>query len=154
MVWERLQGRDMLSNLHALLASSYPAQSSFRYIPLQNGLDVSSSKSYGYSLAAVTSTMQTIMWPNFTSVGFTEKREERKGENGFNYSQIKQSTKTILVFHFILSYFNTSFFPPSLSFFSVARLGRMLVSHVFAADQGQAGNTESVRHEPTVSSKS
>lgn len=45
--------------------------------------------------------------------------EERKGKNGFNYLQIKQSTKTILVFHFILSYFNTSFFflsSPRLSF--------------------------------------
>jgi len=67
----------LLSNLHALLASSYPAQSSFRHIPLQNGLDVSSSKSYGYSLAGVASTMQTIMWPNF-SVGFTGKKNGRK----------------------------------------------------------------------------
>ncbi len=68
--------------------------------------------------------------------------EKRKEENGFNYSQIKQSTKPILVFHFILlfQYLFFFFFPPP--FFSVARLGRMLVSHVFAADQGQAGNTE------------
>lgn len=78
MVRERLQGRDVLSNLHSLLASPYSAQSSFRNIPLQNGLDVSSSKSYGYSLAAVASTMQTIMWPNFTSVGFTEKWKKGK----------------------------------------------------------------------------
>lgn len=146
----------MLLNLHALLASSYPAQSSFRYIPLQNGLDVSSSKSYGYSLAAVASTMQTIMWPNFSVVFYRKKKmEERKRENGFNYSQIKQSTKPFW-FSILFSLISIPHppAPPSLSFFSVARLGRMLVSHVFAADQGQAGNTESVRHEPTVSGKS
>lgn len=112
MIQERLQGRDVLSNLHSLLALPYPAQSSFRNIPLQNGLDVSSSKSYGYSLAAVADNYVA----KFYKCWFYRKKEESKEENGFNYSQKIQSIKTILVFHFILSYFNTSFFPPRLYF--------------------------------------
>ncbi len=49
----------------------------------------------------------------FYKCWFYRKKEERKEKNGFNYSQIIQ---TLLVFHFILSYFNTSFFPPRLYF--------------------------------------